>query len=229
MYKIKPEKYKARIVVRGDQQDLDDKVATYSPTLKSITLWLLLALASYLGWSLWQMDVCNAFLNAPLPDDTPVFMYSPKGYERPGQAIRLRKALYGLKQSPRQWFDTLKLFLCSPPLSLTQCPVDACLFLLVVKGVVVLLVGNRLEEHRCNVCPAVGIEVSACYLAEGAMFEKSGRQANRKDWAPHGQIGRNDNKFNQKMHLEIQGLPLLCCLCCFRCSVVHLGLYCRIA
>ena len=82
VYKIKPEKYKARIVVRGDQQDLDDKVATYSPTLKSITLRLLLALASYLGWSLWQMDVCNAFLNAPLPDDTPVFMYSPKGYER---------------------------------------------------------------------------------------------------------------------------------------------------
>ena len=95
VYKIKPEKYKARIVVCGDQQDLDDKVATYSPTLKSITLRLLLALASYLGWSLWQMDVCNAFLNAPLPDDTPdpVFMYAPKGYERPEQVIRLRKAL----------------------------------------------------------------------------------------------------------------------------------------
>ena len=80
VYKIKPEKYKApsRIVVHGDQQDLDDKVATYSPTLKSITLQLRVALASYLGWSLWQMDVCNAFLNAPLPDDTPVFMHAPK-------------------------------------------------------------------------------------------------------------------------------------------------------
>ena len=61
VYKIKPEKYKAQIVVCGDQQDLDDKAATYSPTLKSITLQLLLALALYLGWSLWQMDVCNAF------------------------------------------------------------------------------------------------------------------------------------------------------------------------
>ena len=64
----------------------------------------------------------------------------------PGQAIRLRKALYGLKQSPRQWFDTLKSFLCSPPLSLTQCPVDACLFLLVVKEVVVLLVGIHVDD-----------------------------------------------------------------------------------
>ena len=111
VYKIKPEKYKAHSVVHGDQQDLDDKVVTYSPTLKSIMLCLLLALASYLGWSLWQMDVCNTFLNMPLPNDTPVFMYSPKGYERSGQAICLCKALYGLKQSPCQWFDTLKLFL----------------------------------------------------------------------------------------------------------------------
>ena len=148
VYKIKPEKYtyKARIVVRGDQQDLDDKVATYSPTLKSIMLRLLLALASYLGWSPWQMDVCNAFLNAPLPDDTPVFMYAPKGYERPEQVICLRKALYGLKQSPRQWFDTLKSFLCCKPISLRQCPVDACLFMRVGGGVVVLLVGVHIDD-----------------------------------------------------------------------------------
>ena len=98
VYKVKPEKYKARIVVRGDQQDLDDKVATYSPTLKYITRRLLLALASYLGWPLWQTDVCIAFLNVPLPDpdDTPVFIHTPKGYERPEQVIRLRKALHGL-------------------------------------------------------------------------------------------------------------------------------------
>ena len=42
------------------------------------------------------MDVCNAVLNAPqgLPDDTPVYVHAPKGYERPGhaQVIRLRKA-----------------------------------------------------------------------------------------------------------------------------------------
>ena len=96
--------------------------------------------------SLWQMDVCNAFLNAPLPDDTPVCMYAPKGYERPEQVIRLCKALYGLKQSPRQWFDTFKSFLCSKPLSLRQCPVDACLFMLVGGGVVVLLVGIHVDD-----------------------------------------------------------------------------------
>ena len=139
VYKIKPEKYKARIAVHGDQQDLDDKVVTYSPTLKSIMRQLILARASYLGWSLWQMDVCNTVLNVPLPDDTPVFMHAPMGYELPEQVIRLCKALYGLKQSPCQWFDTLRLFLCSKPLSLCQCPVDACLFMRVDVDVVLLV------------------------------------------------------------------------------------------
>ena len=90
------------------------------------------------------MDACNA----PLLDDTPVFMYAPKGYERPEQVIRLRKALYGLKQSPCQWFDTLRSFLCSEsePLSLHQCPVDACLFMRVVGIVVVLLVGIHVDD-----------------------------------------------------------------------------------
>ena len=168
VYKIKPEKYKARNVVRGDQQDLDDKVATYSPTLKSITLRLLLALASYLGWSLWQMDVCNAFFNAPLPDDTTVFMYAPKGYERPEQVICLRKALYGLKQSPRQWFDTRKSFFCSKPLSLRQCPVDACLFMLVGGDVVVLLVGIHVDNLSCYI---VGVDSHLQWLRAALLRE----------------------------------------------------------
>ena len=92
------------------------------------------------------MDVCNVFLNTPLPDDTPVFMYAPNGYECSGQVIHLHKALYGLKQSPCQWVDTLKSFLCSALLSLSQCPVDACLFLLVVDDIIVLLVGIHVDD-----------------------------------------------------------------------------------
>ena len=120
-------------------------MARLPPTLPP---WLLLDLALHLGWSLWQIHVCNAFLNVPLPDDTLVFMYAPKGYEHPEQVIHLCKALYGLKQSPHQWFesDTLKLFLCSALLSLTQCPVDACLFMLVVGEVAVLLVGIHVDD-----------------------------------------------------------------------------------
>ena len=67
-------------------------------------------------------------------------------HERPEQVIRLHNALYGLKQSPCQWVDILKSFLCSALLRLTQCPVDACLLMLVVGEVVVLLVGIHVDD-----------------------------------------------------------------------------------
>ena len=119
-------------------------VSTFSPTLKSITLRLLIALAAYLGWDVQQMDVCNAFLNATLPDETPVYMHCVKGYEKPGFVIRLRKALYGLKQSPRQWFLTLKAYL--ERCGLVQCPLDACLFCLQIRKTVQLLVGIHVDD-----------------------------------------------------------------------------------
>jgi len=57
------------------------------------------------GWSMRQLDVNTAFLNAPL--DTPVYMECPEGYEKPGHVIRLRKALYGLREAPRAWNQLL--------------------------------------------------------------------------------------------------------------------------
>ena len=58
--------------------------------LAGATLRLIPALASYLGWSLWQMGVCNAPL--PAADDPPVYMHTPncKGYGRAGKILRLR-------------------------------------------------------------------------------------------------------------------------------------------
>ena len=157
VYKIKPDKHKARLCIQGCFQDLDSMVSTFSPTLKSITLRLLIALAAYLGLDVQQMDVCNAFLNATLPDETPVYMHCVKGYEKPGFVIRLRKALYGLKQSPRQWFLTLKAYL--ERCGLVQCPLDACLFYLQIRKTVQLLVGIHVDdllivgvaEHVCTV------------------------------------------------------------------------------
>ena len=66
VFKIKPDKYKARICVRGDMQPLSQAGDTFSPTLKFITVRLLFAIAALYGLTVWQMDVCNAFVNATL-------------------------------------------------------------------------------------------------------------------------------------------------------------------
>ena len=132
-------------MIRGFLQVLGAGCETFSPTLKFVTLRLLLALTSLYGWDLLQMDVCNAFLNASLPEDNLIYMKCVDGYERPGYVIKLLKALYGLKEAPHHWYQHLKKFLIHQ-LHLKECVLDACLFYLVKGGRVVLLVGIYVDD-----------------------------------------------------------------------------------
>ena len=131
VYKVKPEKLNA------------DDIDTYSATLKMVTLRLLVAIAAFLGWNLWQMDVCNAFLNAELTG-APVYMHCVQGYERPGYVIKLHRALYGLRNSPREWYTTLTDHLIK--IGMQQSLLDACLFIKVLNNKVVLIVGLHVDD-----------------------------------------------------------------------------------
>ncbi|WVZ66075.1 LOW QUALITY PROTEIN: hypothetical protein U9M48_015349 [Paspalum notatum var. saurae] len=83
------ERYKARLVARGFQQEHGrDYDETFAP-VAHMTLFL---------------DVKNAFLNGELREE--VYMQPPPGYSVPeGMVCRLRRSLYGLKQAPRAWFQ----------------------------------------------------------------------------------------------------------------------------
>uniref|UniRef100_A0A1J3DVK1 Retrovirus-related Pol polyprotein from transposon TNT 1-94 n=2 Tax=Noccaea caerulescens TaxID=107243 RepID=A0A1J3DVK1_NOCCA len=101
------ERHKARLVARGFTQTYGlDYLDTFAPVAKLHTVRVLLALATNLGWDLWQMDVKNAFLQGDLDEE--VYMTPPPGIIiTPGKVLRLRKAIYGLKQSPRAWYQKL--------------------------------------------------------------------------------------------------------------------------
>ena len=64
--------------------------------LKSV--WIILAVAAYFDYEIWQMDVKIAFLNGNLTED--VYMMSPRFLSI--QAM-LRKSIYRLKQASRSW------------------------------------------------------------------------------------------------------------------------------
>ena len=96
--------YKARLVAKGFSQipgvDYDE---TFSPVAKIKSIRVLLAIAAFHDYEIWQMDVKTAFLNGKLAED--VYMSQPLGFvsnEYPNRLCNLEKSIYGLKQAPRR-------------------------------------------------------------------------------------------------------------------------------
>ena len=84
---------------------------TFSPVAKITTVRVLLTLAGFKSWKLWQMDVKNAFLHGELDKD--IYMEQPRDFEseiHPEYVCKLKKALYGLKQAPRAWYGKIDEF-----------------------------------------------------------------------------------------------------------------------
>ena len=97
--------HKARLVAKGFTQvpgvDYDE---TFSPVAMLRSVRILLAIAAYFDYEIWQMDVKTAFLNGNLKED--VYMIQPEGFvvhKDAGKVCKLQKAIYGLKQASRSW------------------------------------------------------------------------------------------------------------------------------
>ncbi|GJZ79023.1 retrotransposon protein, putative, ty1-copia subclass [Tanacetum coccineum] len=77
--------------------DMDGKLHTYKARI-------MLAIAAFHDYEIWQMDVKTAFLNRKLIED--VFMAQPGGFENakyPKRVCKLQNAIYGLKQASHSW------------------------------------------------------------------------------------------------------------------------------
>ncbi|KAJ9547882.1 hypothetical protein OSB04_020425 [Centaurea solstitialis] len=97
--------YKARLVAKGYTQthgvDYDE---TFSPVAMLKSIRILIAIAAFHDYEIWQMDVKTAFLNGKLYED--VYMTQPEGFvqsEHPNRVCKLQKSIYGLKQASRSW------------------------------------------------------------------------------------------------------------------------------
>ena len=147
--------FKARLVAKGYTQthgiDYDE---TFSPVAKIKSIRILLAIAAFYDYEIWQMDVKTAFLNGKLEED--VFMTQPEGFEHkkyPNKVCKLVKSIYGLKQASRSWnlcfHEKVKEF------GFSRSPDESCVYVKASGSVVVflvlyvddiLLIGNNVPE-----------------------------------------------------------------------------------
>jgi len=99
------QKFKARLVARGDQlHQLDQN--NFAPTIKSETLRVLLAIVAELDFDYDSLDVKTAFLYPSLHPDDKVWMKRPYGLtdDHMPPIVELHKTLYGLPRVS-QYFE----------------------------------------------------------------------------------------------------------------------------
>ncbi|KAL4334311.1 hypothetical protein GQ457_07G006670 [Hibiscus cannabinus] len=97
--------YRGRLVAKGFRQihgvDCDE---TFSPVAMFKSIRILLVVAAFHDYEIWQMDVKTTFLNGKLEED--VYMTQPEGFvtlENVGKVCKLQRSIYGLKQASRSW------------------------------------------------------------------------------------------------------------------------------
>ncbi|GKA82019.1 putative ribonuclease H-like domain-containing protein [Tanacetum coccineum] len=106
-------KNKAWLVAQGFRHekgiDYDD---VFAPVARIEAIRLFLAFASYMGFTVYQIDVKSAFLYGTIEEE--VYVHQPPGFvdpAHPNKVYKVIKALYGLHQAPRAWYKTLSSFL----------------------------------------------------------------------------------------------------------------------
>ncbi|GJY37371.1 uncharacterized mitochondrial protein-like protein [Tanacetum coccineum] len=92
-----------------------DYEEAFAPVARIKAIRLFLAYASYMGFTVYQMDVKSAFLYGTIDEE--VYVMQPPGFqdlEFPDRVYKVEKAMYGLHQAPRAWYDDI-IFSSSNP------------------------------------------------------------------------------------------------------------------
>ncbi|GKC01578.1 putative ribonuclease H-like domain-containing protein, partial [Tanacetum coccineum] len=86
----------------GKKEDGIDYDEVFAPVARIEAIRLFLAFASYMGFTIYQIDVKSAFLYGTIKEE--LYVHQPPGFvdpAHPNKVYKVIKALYGLHQAPR--------------------------------------------------------------------------------------------------------------------------------
>ncbi|GJV54280.1 putative ribonuclease H-like domain-containing protein [Tanacetum coccineum] len=89
-----------------------DYEEVFAPVARIKAIRLFLAYASYMGFTVYQMDVKSAFLYGIIDEE--VYVMQPPGFQDsqfPDKVYKVVKAMYGLHQAPKAWYGTFSKYL----------------------------------------------------------------------------------------------------------------------
>nr|GEV05723.1 hypothetical protein [Tanacetum cinerariifolium] len=130
---------KARQVAQGHRQEEGiDYDEVFAPVARIKAFRLFIAYASFMDFTVYQMDVKSAFLYGTIEEE--VYVSQPPGFvdpEFPDRLYKVEKALYGLHQAPRAWYETSSTYLLDN--RFRRATIDKTLFIKKIKDDILLV------------------------------------------------------------------------------------------
>ena len=173
---------KARLVCRGFEEDVDQRVD--SPTVTKVSLRLMFCIMMSKNWKCHSIDIKGAFLQSdPLDHDVYIKAQDTKDDSK---LWKLIKPLYGLKYASKKWFQSVRRLL--KELGCEQSQNDSCVFVYYINeelcGLMCTHVDDFLacgiEEFELNVIGAIK-EAFQVSKHEVNMFSYVGLEVNQQD------------------------------------------------
>ncbi|GJS62921.1 putative ribonuclease H-like domain-containing protein [Tanacetum coccineum] len=120
------------------QEEGIDYDEVFAPVAMIEAIRLFLTYASFMDFTVYQMDVKSAFLYGTIEEE--VYISQPPSFvdpEFPDKVYKVEKALYGLHQSPGAWYKTLSTYLLEN--GFKRGTIDKTLFIKKIKNDILLV------------------------------------------------------------------------------------------
>lgn len=125
---VKPNGVKKSRLCVAAFNDKDHGLFTAAPTVKRISIRLMLSMCAMMGHQICTRDVKKAFVMSKTRLRRPVYMQAPPEMNlKKGQLFKINRTLYGMPEAPMHWFKTYGDY-HRGELRMKQLAMDPCLW-----------------------------------------------------------------------------------------------------